>query len=96
MASGEVRNEYQLRVMNKTQASAHYELRLAAPAFIRLSSVTQFQIAAGEIENLPMQLLTSQMTSANVAVEIELCDLQTNACVAEETRFLGPTLRSKP
>jgi cytochrome c oxidase accessory protein FixG len=88
-ADGRVRNDYQLKVMNKTQSSGSYTIRVASPESIRMISTDNLTIDAGEVYDTTMQLVSNDSSRANVKVEIEVC--QDARCVREETRFLSPT-----
>ncbi len=87
-ADGRVRNDYQLKVMNKTQTGGSYTVRVASPESIRLISRDSLTIDAGEVFDTTMQLVSNDSSRANVKVEIEVC--QDARCVLEETRFLSP------
>ena len=85
---GRVRNDYQLKVMNKTQTDAGYTLRVAAPDSIRLISSDRLEVGAGEVHDTVLQLVSADARRSNIEVAIEVC--QERRCVTETTRFLSP------
>jgi len=89
-ADGGVRNDYQLKIMNKTQTDGSYRIGVVTPQWISLASAPETHVAAGEIENLSLKLLASQPVGANTPVEIRICEARTETCITERTTFLAP------
>ena len=89
-SSGEVRNDYQLKVMNKTQRDATYTIAVASPAWVGLASDATTTVAAGEIENLSLQLVARRAEFANAPVELQVCDQANATCINERTTFFAP------
>ena len=85
---GRVRNDYQLKVMNKTQSDGSYTVRVVSPAHIEMVSGNAMDVPAGVVRDDVLQLVSSDSSRANVSVAIEVC--QGERCVTEETRFLSP------
>ncbi len=96
MSDGAVRNDYQLKIMNKSQQPSAYTIALTSPADARLLSAARVLVAAGSVENVNLQAARPAPAAAaaaaaavNVALEVRVCD-QAGNCVTEETRFLAP------
>lgn len=90
MSSGEVRNDYQLKLMNKTQQPAEYAVSVRSPDTISLSTAASFDVEAGEVLDVSMQLTTDQPEPGSNPVEIEVCQSERGRCVVETTTFLAP------
>lgn len=87
---GALRNDYQLKIMNKTQRSADYSIAVTSPGWVTLGSAGGTQVAAGEIENLSLRLLADEAQAANTPVYIKVCEAQTATCIEEKTTFFAP------
>ena len=88
---GAISNDYQLKVMNKTQQDGSYRLRVVEPVTILLASKASLDVQAGEVVDIPLQLVTRHNNKPTERVVLELCESSTNACVKEATSFLSPT-----
>ncbi len=87
-AGGAIQNDYQLKLMNKSQSSASYEISIVSPAHVELISDSYFNVASGEIENASLQLRSDSAAPGSTPVEISVC--AANACVVEKTTFFAP------
>ncbi|MCR9278370.1 MAG: cytochrome c oxidase accessory protein CcoG [Pseudomonadaceae bacterium] len=85
-----IRNDYQLKIMNKTQSPASYEIAVESPDWVELASQSDVTIEPGEVVNLAMSLRASAPVSANSEVVLKVCRAIDDRCVSEETRFLSP------
>ena len=89
-APGVISNDYQLKVMNKTQQIASYDVTVAGPGWIKLPSTLGTDVAGGDIENLTLQLLAESPPSGSTPVQLRVCEQASNACVVETTTFFAP------
>ena len=96
LSSGEVRNDYQLKLMNKTQQPATYLVRIVTPDHIRLVSAASLDVSPGQVLDSSMQLISSEPAPGSNPVEIEVCRASDNTCVAEKTTFLAPSNTGGP
>ncbi len=94
--AGVIRNDYQLKIMNKTQHDSSYQLRVVEPASIKLASQNQASVAPGQVDDIPLQLISSATLTPTTQVVLELCDLATHTCVSEETSFFAPQATGAP
>lgn len=93
-SSSGVRNDYQLKIMNKTQSPAGYSIAVLSPDWIELVSQDSVSIDPGDVVNLALSLSAAEPVGANTTVELQVCRLSDQRCVAEETRFLAPMNRN--
>ncbi len=90
---GLVRNDYELRIMNKSERSADFIVRAESELPVELQTDARLSALAGEVVRLPMSLTAPRASAAGrspVAVRIELCRASDHRCVTEATTFLGP------
>ncbi len=88
--NGEVRNDYELKLMNKSQADERYQLALDTPAWLSIKSETIVGVPAGDVTSAELQLTGNPPEGiTNALVEIRICS-STGECQTEETRFLAP------
>ncbi|MBV1907194.1 MAG: cytochrome c oxidase accessory protein CcoG [Pseudomonadales bacterium] len=101
LADGSVRNDYQLKVMNRQQSTVVFELKLhlsdehfssvSKPIpRVELLSTRSFDLLAGGLENVPLLIKVTHPVLANFPVTLNLCEAGTDDCVSEETRFIAP------
>src|SRR5690606_7784815 len=62
-SEGEVMNVYRMKITNKTQQAANYELRLQNAEGLRLSRNYQFSLAAGEVYDFPVTVKMQPLPS---------------------------------
>ena len=89
-SSGEIRNDYQLKIMNKTQTDGAYSISVVSPAWVSLGSEDNTAVSAGEIENLSFSLLAADAQSASTPVQVRVCEARTATCIEEKTTFFAP------
>jgi polyferredoxin len=95
--SGQVVNQYSLRVLNKTQGPQAYDLKLASDLPVSAASTAQLTAALeslpGELVDLPLTLTVAREAVAlpSTPVIVELCERTSGRCVSEQTTFFGPT-----
>ncbi|MCP5180409.1 MAG: cytochrome c oxidase accessory protein CcoG [Pseudomonadales bacterium] len=88
-ADGQIRNDYQLVLGNKTQQETEYVFRLLRPDTLTLDIAQHVRVAAGGIENIPFELVGTSDTP-NTSATIEACVADGSACATEETRYITP------
>lgn len=89
-SSAGIRNDYQLKIMNKTQSVDDYEIAVVNPSWVDLTSQESVSIEPGEVVNLALSLRALEPATTNAAVDLQVCRRSDNRCVVEETRFLSP------
>ena len=89
-AGGSISNDYQLKIMNKSQQDSRYTLELVKPDWVRLDRDYETMVHAGEIENLTLRLLADSPQPGSTPVEIRVCQGSNENCITEKTTFLGP------
>ena len=91
LEQGVVSNQYQLKLINKTQQDKVLQLALQANASIRLSVTEPVAVAAGEIRELNVTLSAPQTSLSRrvTNIEFQACDRQQH-CDRETSRFFGP------
>ncbi len=92
--NGEIRNDYTLRLMNKTQRSQTLKLTAALETStpIRISTEQPILIAPGEVLTLPVSVF-AEKDSVKLPIEnniFEVCDVNAGVCTHETSRFFGP------
>ncbi len=87
-SSGAVQNDYQLKIMNKSQTPAAFAISLVSPGHVEMTSATTIGIAAGDIENLSLQLVSESAAPGSTPVELKVC--RETECVVETTTFFAP------
>jgi polyferredoxin len=55
-AEGMIENSYQLKVMNKSEHPRSFRVTLVEPEGVRIVGVTELEVNAGTIRNLPLTL----------------------------------------
>jgi cytochrome c oxidase accessory protein FixG len=88
-----IRNDYSLKLINKTQAAQTYTLA-ATPAIdvpLEMDGPTHVDVRPGEVASVAMSLLVGApaLDRPNFDVEFTLCDPE-GRCDAETSRFFGP------
>jgi cytochrome c oxidase accessory protein FixG len=95
-AAGEVVNQYSLKILNKTQRSQTYTIRVISDLPISIGRSERLESGLkslpGEVLDLPLTLLVSReaVSLASVPVTIELCETGSSHCDSEATTFFGP------
>lgn len=86
-----IRNDYQLKVMNKGQQPAKYRIAVSAPVAAQLLSGETIEVAPGSVENISLQVAISSPTDPNLPLTVTLCaEKSPGQCISETTRFLAP------
>jgi cytochrome c oxidase accessory protein FixG len=95
-ATGQVLNQYSLRVLNKTQQAQTYTLHVRSDLPITVAQLDQLsdelRTLPGELLDLPVTLMAAReaVTLPSVPLTIELCEVNANRCVSEQSTFFGP------
>ncbi len=87
-SSGVVQNDYQLKIMNKSQTAAAFAITLVSPEHIELTSTATVGVEPGDIENLSLQLVSESAAPGSTPVELQVC--REAECVVETTTFFAP------
>lgn len=90
VTSSGVRNDFQLKVMNKTQTDSSYRLALLAPEWAELASASTLSVPAGGVLDAALTVTAQQPTRENAEVTLEVCRVSDGHCVTETSRFLAP------
>jgi cytochrome c oxidase accessory protein FixG len=88
-----VRNDYTLKVINKTQRVQTYALSLAGDAHgLTFEGPTSVDVDAGDIANVPVSLAIdpAKLESAYLDIRFQACDAARH-CDTEKNHFFGPT-----
>jgi len=88
--SGLVFNDYQLKLMNKSQRVQSYNVSVQTPKFITMAQPLVLELPAGDIDNISLQLYSSEPGYGNVSVDLSVCKTNTQECVVETTTFFRP------
>ncbi len=93
----DIRNDYALKVINKTQQTQRLRLAVEGPAgvAVTLAPSPTITIEAGDVLNLPVDLLVarSQLSAAIIAVTFRVCN-DAGDCVVQDSHFFGPARQS--
>ena len=89
-----VRNDYVLKVLNKSQRAGEFRLEVDPAAGVELLSQSLFAVPAGGAQDFTLQIRRDVEGPTVQTLELTLCNVDTNTCVSEETRFLGPASRT--
>jgi cytochrome c oxidase accessory protein FixG len=90
-SGGVIRNDYELKIMNKTQKPGTYSINVVNPQWVTMGSAVTTDIAGGEIENLSLRLQAKNPTGGSVPVELQVCESASGTCISEKTTFFAPT-----
>jgi polyferredoxin len=92
-SDGNVANEYRLRILNKTQHPAELRMSIDSPVAIASSVAESLALGPGELLDLPLTLSArpADLPAPNFEVSVRICDVASDRCRAETTRYLGPT-----
>ena len=90
-ANGTVRNDYQLKIMNKTQGESSYSISVDSPSWVDLASSNTITVEPGNIENLSLMLTSNQPVSGSSPVDLSVCNLADDSCIQERTTFFAPS-----
>ncbi len=88
LPDGRIANDYQLKVMNKGQQDARFQLNVLAPAWVHIATAASFELAPGEVRNLPLVLTANPEDARNDTVRLAVC--RDKRCVEEVTPFIAP------
>ncbi len=93
-SEGEVMNVYRMKVTNKTQQAASYELRLHNAEGLRLSRNYQFTLKAGEVYDLPVTVKMNPLPTKEAGMvhfDFELVNSTApNLVTLEAANFMYP------
>lgn len=67
---GQIENIYRLKLINKTQSPARYQLALDAGDALRLNAPAEFRLAAGEILDIPVSITRVSDRGQGMTTEI--------------------------
>jgi cytochrome c oxidase accessory protein FixG len=92
LADGRIGNQYQLRLLNKTQRSVELIVSTSSTPPTTPSVTGAVALEPGEMLDLPLTLSAdgSGSGSANIPVLVRACEARTGRCDTEQTRFLRP------
>lgn len=93
--NGHVRNDYQLKVMNKTSSPTSYTVAVTTPDWIKMDSVPRLELAAGELSNVPLVLVAANPPDGISDVTVQLCSADRDQCTSETTRFIAPLIDNR-
>ena len=91
-AAGMIENSYQLKVMNKSEHPRSFRVTLLQPAGVRIVGVTEVEVAAGTIRNVPMTLEAEPgALKGMVPVRLQIVAVDDPKVERyEDTRFFAP------
>jgi cytochrome c oxidase accessory protein FixG len=95
-AQGQIENIYLLKVINKTESTQRYHLRLLDADGFTLQGKTEFIIPAGEMSELPVSvaMLAERPTSSSQTLSFEVQDSDEPAVRSvAQSRFVAPMNR---
>lgn len=89
---GMLENSYILKVLNKSQAAATYQLTVSGIDNMVLKGAQQFELQAGEIGTLPImvELPLTSMDRPNMDITFIVTDEKTQYSIEKKSRFIGP------
>jgi polyferredoxin len=89
-----IRNDYALKLINKTQDAQVLLLSAEGPAGVnvQLSGAQSVPIAAGDVLNMPISLTMprNQLTTAISTVVFRVCPASESRCITQTSRFFAP------
>ena len=95
----EIRNDYALKLINKTQTPQTLRLTVTAPQGIEVevSHDTTIPVPAGDVLNVPVSLTIErdELHAAITPVTFEVCLVGQDRCLKQASRFFAPTEASK-
>jgi cytochrome c oxidase accessory protein FixG len=90
----DIRNDYALKVINKTQHTQQLRLTVEGPGgvTVRFAQSPAIAIESGDVLNLPVDLLIAraQLPAALISVTFRLCSDADNRCIVQKSHFFGP------
>ncbi|MNO34650.1 quinol dehydrogenase membrane component [compost metagenome] len=95
-AQGQIENIYLLKVINKTESTRHYQLRLLDADGFSLQGKTSFMIPAGEMSELPVSvaMLAERPASSSQTLSFEISERDDPAIRSvAHSRFVAPLNR---
>ncbi|MNG85805.1 Ubp3 associated protein Bre5 [compost metagenome] len=95
-AQGQIENIYLLKVINKTESTRHYQLRLLDADGFSLQGKTSFMIPAGEMSELPVSvaMLAERPASSSQTLSFEISERDDPAIRSvAHSRFVAPMNR---
>ena len=81
-------NDYQLKIMNKTQSAQQIEILVEPAARFVIDSDTSTALAAGHLVDVPLRIRARDVAAPITDVRVSVC--AQDRCVTETTRFIGP------
>lgn len=94
--TGQIVNNYSLKILNKTQQNQAYAINLTSDLPISIAKSDQLNAALtslpGDVLDLPLTLTVAREAVSLVSTEvtIELCETGSGHCASEQTTFFGP------
>ncbi|NNF17896.1 MAG: hypothetical protein HKN70_14220, partial [Gammaproteobacteria bacterium] len=94
-----IRNDYTLKVVNKSQIPMSFNLSVldsgpgdGSSATLKLSIDPRIEVPAGDVLTVPLSLTASRAgIERNITnIKLQLCELAGERCVEGETRFIAP------
>ncbi len=93
-SEGKVMNVYRLKITNKTQQPAHYQLHLHSADELSLSRTYEFKLKAGEVYDVPVSVIMhspDKNTAGILHFDFELLNKSApNLIVREAANFMYP------
>ena len=90
-SDGEIVNVYRLKITNKTQIPAHYELHLANDARLSLARRFTFDLKAGEIVDMPLSVVMKGSSAESGMTHFDFVLVDSNKLSTRETaNFIYP------
>jgi len=91
----EIRNDYALKLINKTQSAQTLQLEVTAPDDIdvAVSNDAPIPIAAGDVLNVPVSLSIQrdELHAPIIPVTFEVCAVEQDRCLTQVSRFFAPS-----
>ncbi|MEZ5560943.1 MAG: cytochrome c oxidase accessory protein CcoG [Pseudomonadales bacterium] len=92
LGDGTIANQYQLRLLNKSQQPVTLTLTASSTLPLTLSAGDTVELAPEELLDLPLRITVPRESihSPNTEIEMRICEAGGTRCDAEKTQFLGP------
>ena len=95
VAGDDIRNDYALKVSNRTQHAQHLQLSVDGPpgVAVRIAQPQTISIESGDVLNLPVELLVAhtQLPGPIVSVNFRVCGDGDDRCVTQTSHFFAPS-----
>ena len=91
--TGDITNQYRLRILNKSQTALTFELGLESELPLELAGADVLTIEPGELLDQPLTLTSAgeAISRSSTRVTMTLCEVTGGACQQQRTSFLGPS-----